>query len=439
MNEIPQHLHNIDDERLLENLCQLLRQDQGLEAFLLEHIAEVDRRKLYLERGYSSMYQFCLDELHLSEAMAYRRITVARAARRFPRLLGKIRNGELHLTGAALLVGHLESHNEQELLAAATHKGKRMIEQMLAERFPKPAVPERIRKLPVAAAKASSAGPPPPSDQPLDATEALLACTAKAPGPGHNKVASCHTDFHTDFNNDSRKREDSSNSSTNNARQQSQNRRESSVVPLSIDRYKVQLTVDGEFVATLQKAQELLGPRGGSQDLASLLGRALDLLVGDLEKRKHGVTSRPRESSKSKSSESPNELRDVRRSRYIPKSVLRRVYERDAGQCAFVSAQGKRCQTRSGLEYHHRIPFARGGESTEANLQLLCKCHNAWVAEQDFGPGKMRRYQKSDGTNFPQSFSETYAEPVDPTATRDIFVREQPVLYTPQFSSCFRE
>lgn len=423
MNERPQQLHTINDEQLLENLSQLLRQDRGLEASLLEYIGELDRRKLYRERAYSSMYQFCLDELHLSEAMAYRRITVARAARRFPRLLGKIQNGELHLTGAALLAGHLEPHNERELLAAATHKSKRKIEQMLAERFPKPAVPETIRKLPAPATKVPSAGSPPSSGQPLDATE--------APSPRYNKGASCHNDSH--------EHEESSNSSTTNANQKFRNRRESFVVPLAADRYKVQLTVDGEFVAALQKAQELLGPRVGSRDLAFLLGRALDLLVGDLEKRKHGVTSRPRESPKSKSPKSPEGFRDVRRSRYIPKSVLRRVYDRDAGQCAYVSARGKRCKTRSGLEYHHRIPFAHGGDSTEANLQLLCKCHNALAAEQDFGPEKMRRHQNSDGTNLPQSISGTYADPVDHNATRDLFVREQQAFYTPQLSNCSRK
>jgi hypothetical protein len=37
------------------------------------------------------------------------------------------------------------------------------------------------------------------------------------------------------------------------------------------------------------------------------------------------------------------------------------------------------------LEYHHRHPFARGGEQTEANLELRCRAHNALAAEEDYG------------------------------------------------------
>jgi 5-methylcytosine-specific restriction endonuclease McrA len=71
--------------------------------------------------------------------------------------------------------------------------------------------------------------------------------------------------------------------------------------------------------------------------------------------------------------------------------VVREVYERDAGQCTFVSADGKRCSERGFLElHHHDRPYARGGEATVENLRLVCSAHNALFAERDYGRQFMR-------------------------------------------------
>jgi hypothetical protein len=72
-------------------------------------------------------------------------------------------------------------------------------------------------------------------------------------------------------------------------------------------------------------------------------------------------------------------------------SVLACVATRDAGQCTFVSAGGKRCSERGFLEvHHHDQPYARGGEATVENLRLVCRAHNALFAERDFGRAFMR-------------------------------------------------
>ena len=89
-----------------------------------------------------------------------------------------------------------------------------------------------------------------------------------------------------------------------------------------------------------------------------------------------------------------NRIDDSKRSagtRTIPLAVLREVYKRDAGQCAFVSASGRRCSERGALEVHHVVAFARGGEATVENLKLACRSHNMWHAAQDFGRDFMRR------------------------------------------------
>ena len=58
-----------------------------VEADLLEHLAEVDRRRLYLDEGCPSMFAYCTEVLHFSEAVTYNRIVVARASREYAEIL----------------------------------------------------------------------------------------------------------------------------------------------------------------------------------------------------------------------------------------------------------------------------------------------------------------------------------------------------------------
>ena len=72
------------DRELLQGLDDLVAKSRRNEADLLAYLAEVDRRQLYLEQGCSSMFGYCTDVLHFSEATAFRRIAVARTARTVP-------------------------------------------------------------------------------------------------------------------------------------------------------------------------------------------------------------------------------------------------------------------------------------------------------------------------------------------------------------------
>jgi 5-methylcytosine-specific restriction endonuclease McrA len=72
-------------------------------------------------------------------------------------------------------------------------------------------------------------------------------------------------------------------------------------------------------------------------------------------------------------------------SRHVPAATRRVVWARDGGCCTFSDASGRRCCERSGLEIHHEHAFALGGSTTVENLRLLCRAHNAFFAERDFG------------------------------------------------------
>ena len=82
---------------LCASFCARRAADHTLSARLLVHLGEVDARGLYREYAYASMFAYCVDELHMSEAQAYLRIQAARLGRQFPLIVELLAKGSLHL------------------------------------------------------------------------------------------------------------------------------------------------------------------------------------------------------------------------------------------------------------------------------------------------------------------------------------------------------
>ena len=139
-------LAHLSDSILLRDLAALVAHDRQTTATLLAHLAEVDARRLYVPAGYSSMHAYCVEELHLSEDAAFRRIQAARAARQFPLLFVALAEGRLHLTAVTLLAPCLTPENAGELIEAATHRRKSEIEAFLAGRFSPQEIPREYAR-----------------------------------------------------------------------------------------------------------------------------------------------------------------------------------------------------------------------------------------------------------------------------------------------------
>jgi 5-methylcytosine-specific restriction endonuclease McrA len=79
--------------------------------------------------------------------------------------------------------------------------------------------------------------------------------------------------------------------------------------------------------------------------------------------------------------------------RHIPAAIRRAVHQRDGGRCRYIDEVGRRCPERHRLEYHHLRPFGLGGGHTPENLRLMCRSHNSYLAEHDYGPKAMAAYR----------------------------------------------
>src|SRR5216684_3606072 len=236
------------------------------------------------------MFAFCIDELGFSEGAAYSRITIARAARRLPAVLDAIRAGQVHLAGMRVLVPHLTEEHHREVLAEATGKSKREIEELVA------------------------------------------------------------------------------------------------------DAYKIQFTAGRAFCDKLRQARDLLRHRVPDGDLATVLDKALDVLLEQVKKQRFATGRKPRQGGKAAAATaSPGTVK----SRHIPDGIKRTVFERDGGRCTFVDARGVRCAETGALELDHLDGFARTRSHEADRIRLLCRAHNQHAAEQMYGRTFMEQARAS--------------------------------------------
>src|SRR5260221_11168188 len=91
-------LVGLGNSELLVGLSDLVRRSNELTGDVLAHLAELEERKLHLERGFTSIFAYCVEALGMSEGAAGRRGTGGRVCRRFPEAFGLVRRGDLHLS-----------------------------------------------------------------------------------------------------------------------------------------------------------------------------------------------------------------------------------------------------------------------------------------------------------------------------------------------------
>src|SRR5580704_7966801 len=99
---------DLGDDELLRRLRSLAGREREDLVEVVAHLAEADRRDLLEERGFPSLFIYCVQELGYSEAAAYYRIRAARISRRLPQVLVVLRTGEISLESVVRLGPHLE-------------------------------------------------------------------------------------------------------------------------------------------------------------------------------------------------------------------------------------------------------------------------------------------------------------------------------------------
>lgn len=91
---------NMTDDELWASLRELAQRERKITVQLLEHLHEVELRRLHYDRGYASLYEYLVHELKYSEGSAYRRLQALKLLKAVPSTKESLESGQLTLNTA---------------------------------------------------------------------------------------------------------------------------------------------------------------------------------------------------------------------------------------------------------------------------------------------------------------------------------------------------
>jgi hypothetical protein len=313
-------LKYLQSKELLERTQNLVAEERRVTLALIEHLEEIQTRRLHAELGYESLWAFCTQHLGLSEGAAQRRIAAMRLTREVPEAKTALQSGKLSLSNAAKVQGFRQAQKKKgmapsdprELVQKMENLSQRACEAKLLEISPETMPVERERVVSATQDREIRLVVSADLHEKLQRIRAMIA---------HSRPHATYAEL-------------------------------------------LEYLVD-ETLPRLERKKGIIGDQDGPVTAAAAVGD------GVLES---GV--KPEVMAKIR------QLPAGRRVR-LPAPLQRAVYARSGGQCEYVF-DGKRCGSRYLLQIDHRIPLAAGGGHELSQLRHLCREHNvqqyqAWL------------------------------------------------------------
>ena len=411
----------LSDRELLRQTSALVRHERHLLGAVIDHLAEIEARRLYLQRGCSSLFDYAVRELGYSDAAAGRRIGALRLCADQPDARERLRDGSLTLSAAAELQWAFDRQRRRGSICGTASPAPTGSAPENAAATREPAA-DSARALPEGSAPSGAAAPDGPA---ADAPPLVLDAAGRqklvedAAGKSARQVRRMLADLDPELATPADR-----------------------VRPLGDGRYELKAVIDDECHQGLEQLRGLLSHVDPRMTLGQLVGRiveeALDRHDPSRPPRRARTGSRPAEggstpasaskeraarerdyavtvpdpatpagttpapeqerqptttSARSPSREEATDRRaDDRRKptgavtstakpratgRAIPAAVKRQVWQRDGGCCSYVDREtGRRCNSRHLIEIDHILPYALGGGADPGNLRLRCRAHH---------------------------------------------------------------
>lgn len=138
----------------------LVKRERVCTLQIIEHLNEIFRRRLFSVKGFKSLHDYAVNHLGYSTSQAQRRINACRLIKDMPELKNDIKSGNLTLSNASSLFGHIieeqknlnkrfSKEEKQKLADKIKGKSARSAQQILANnstREDKPYEQKRIIK-----------------------------------------------------------------------------------------------------------------------------------------------------------------------------------------------------------------------------------------------------------------------------------------------------
>jgi 5-methylcytosine-specific restriction endonuclease McrA len=386
-------LRDVGDHDLLFQIQMAVRGERAMTIKVLHHLNEIHRRKLFLELGYSSLFDYCIRKLKYSPSATGRRIQAARCIRRYPEVLTLLRERQLSLSAISLIEPVLTDQNRGDILERVCGKSHRAVERIVSEYREPVAYRDSVRPVGVQAPESVDA------DVALfERALARLAPQAVGVDGGTPSATAAGGRGTPDTAVD--------------------NGTPGAGSAATEQKFLVRFVASEELMARFEEAKALLSHRCKDGTFAGVLGILLEEF---LEKHSPEARHRRRQARNKKAAAGPTakqkthsrrreceNRRSQRRvsenrkststnpTRHIPAAVRDEVFVRDEGRCSFIARDGTRCRSKRSLQVDHIRPFAAGGSHEPSNLRLLCALHNHLAAERTLGKHVMKRYWRQE-------------------------------------------
>jgi 5-methylcytosine-specific restriction endonuclease McrA len=148
------NLKSLSNEVLLQITHTLVAEERTLTTKILWHLHEIQRRRLYAEKGYGSLFEYAVQSLGYSEAAAGRRIAAMRLLVEVPEIEPALQKGDMNLSTLSTIQHFFQRKEEpvsreekRELVFALQGKSRRECEKELAARDPKAAAPQEKERV----------------------------------------------------------------------------------------------------------------------------------------------------------------------------------------------------------------------------------------------------------------------------------------------------
>jgi len=410
----------LSDRELLRQTSALVHHERHLQGAIIDHLAEIEVRRLYLQRGCSSLFDYAARELGYSDAAAGRRIGAVRLCADQPGAREKLRDGSLTLSAAAELQGAFDRQRRRGAIAGTASSAP--TEASAPGGGALGSAPAEAARAEDPAADGAPAAPPSYSEPApplvLDAA-GRQKLVEDAAGKSARQVRRMLADLDPELAPPADR-----------------------VRPLGDGRYELKAVIDADCQQGLEHLRGLLSHVDPRMTMGQLVGRivqeALDRHDPSRPPRRARTGSRaaqgesepapaakeqaapqpghaftvqdeailagttptpegtPRPRPTSAPSPTRQEATDRRTAagtkpggaatstpkpraagRAIPAVVRRQVWQRDGGRCSYLDRRtGRRCNSRHRIEIDHILPYALGGGADPLNLRLLCRAHH---------------------------------------------------------------
>ena len=347
-------LRKLSDQELTVSTERAVLREREATDQVIEHLCEVQRRRLFAKLGYSNMFLYCTQKLKYGKASAQLRIDAMKLANDVPEVKEALKSGAVTLSSVATIQRFIRNEKtvskksytapeKHELFKMSENRSQNEVEKMLAGISPR-AVPVRETERVLT---------PTLTEVKFVASDELLGLTKqmkekmdprKYPNPTYAQV----------FEHALRLALGTFEKKVRNPEKKTQAESAAQLAPNTGSLSATQSALDSESVSQTQPAPVTQSAFGSAAEPA------------------------------------PSQRRP-----YIPVSVQREVRAKAQYRCTYVSPlTGKPCGESRDPQIEHKLPFAKGGSSRPENLTLHCPAHQRLRAIEEYGEDKMRPFLK---------------------------------------------